>query len=288
MNFKTFLKEDYVSPYLIAEIGINHNGNLNIAKKLIDASFATNWHCVKFQKRNPDKAVPDNQKNKIRDTPWGKIKYIDYKHKIEFKKDQFDIIDEYCSKKPIDWSISVWDEDSLDFSKFYNLPFLKIPSALNSNLDFIERCMSFNKFIIISTGMVSSKEIDEVVDLFRKKNFDQFSILHCNSSYPTPPNEINLNVIPELIRKYDCLVGYSGHEINIEPSVIAVALGAKIIERHVTLDHNMWGTDQKSSLEVEGMTLLQKRIEQVPIYLGNKLKEVTPSEKIAIEKLKKI
>ena len=112
--------------------------------------------------------------------------------------------------------------------------------------------------------------------------------MHCNSSYPTPPNEINLNVIPELIRKYDCLVGYSGHEINIEPSVIAVALGAKIIERHVTLDHNMWGTDQKSSLEVEGMTLLQKRIEQVPIYLGNKLKEVTPSEKIAIEKLKKI
>ena len=209
MKLKDLINNNFNFPYLIAEIGINHNGSMDIAKKLIDASYATNWHCVKFQKRNPDKAVPESQKNLIRQTPWGEMTYIDYKRKIEFNDKEFDYINDYCSQKPIEWSFSVWDEDSIEFSKKYNLPYLKIPSALNGDLGLIDKLIHLNKFLIVSTGMTDDKGVDSIVDLFRKNNFNKFALLHCNSSYPTPPDEINLNIIPELIKKYDTIVGYS-------------------------------------------------------------------------------
>ena len=188
--------------YFIAEIGINHNGDLNIAKKLIDASHATNWDCVKFQKRNPDVCVPDKQKNIIRDTPWGKIPYIEYKHKVEFGKDEYDEISKYCRDKNIDWTVSVWDIDSVDFIKNYDVPFIKIPSAMLTNHELIESTINLNKHIILSTGMSTLDEIDKAVDVM--KGNCEYTLLHCNSTYPAKDDELNLRVINTIQKSYDC------------------------------------------------------------------------------------
>jgi len=272
-------------PYLIAEIGINHNGDLDIAKKLIDATNACGWHCAKFQKRNPDICVPEDQKNIIRETPWGKMTYLDYKYKVEFEKKEYDIINSYCSDKSIAWTASVWDQDSLNFVCNYSVPFIKIPSAHITNKELIIECAKTKIPLIISTGMSDWKIIDEAVEIITKFT-TQFVVLHCNSTYPAPQDELNLNVIPEMKKRYDCMIGYSGHEYNLEPSVLAATLGAKIIERHVTLDHNMWGTDQGSSLEVHAMDLLRKRLKNIKKILGGKNKFITNSEKPVMKKLR--
>ncbi len=263
--------------YLIGEIGINHNGDMQIAKKLIDAVFACNWDCAKFQKRNPDICVPEHQKNKMRETPWGNIKYIDYKYKVEFGQNEYDYINKYCQEKPIDWTASVWDYDSLDFLMQYDLPFLKIPSAMISDTKLVEECAKSGVAICISSGMSSLEEVDKAVNSVMKFT-DNFVLMHTNSSYPTPPEELNLSLIPFYKERYNCTVGYSGHEEKLEPTVIAVTLGAKVIERHITLSHNLWGTDQKSSVEVVGMDILRKRIENVDLVIGTPIKEVTKSE----------
>ena len=272
-------------PYLIAEIGINHNGDLDIAKKLIDATNACGWHCAKFQKRNPDICVPEDQKNIIRETPWGKMTYLDYKYKVEFEKKEYDIINSYCSDKSIAWTASVWDQDSLNFVCNYSVPFIKIPSAHITNKELIIECAKTKIPLIISTGMSDWKIIDEAVEIITKFT-TQFVVFHCNSTYPAPQDELNLNVIPEMKKRYDCMIGYSGHEYNLEPSVLAATLGAKIIERHVTLDHNMWGTDQGSSLEVHAMDLLRKRLKNIKKILGGKNKFITNSEKPVMKKLR--
>jgi len=253
--------------YFIAEIGINHNGDIQIAKQLIDASFACNWDCVKFQKRNPDVCVPEHQKNVIRKTPWGEMTYLEYKHKIEFGKKEYDYIDIYCKEKRIDWTVSVWDLDSLDFISGYDVPFIKIPSAMLTNDSLLFEATRIGKKIILSTGMSTIEEIDHAVDILKEKG-DSFSLLHCNSTYPAPRDELNLNNIKMLSERYGVPVGYSGHETDLEPSVIACVLGANIIERHITLDHEMWGTDQRSSLEVHGMDLLRKRCANIDTVLG--------------------
>lgn len=271
--------------YLIGEIGINHNGDIDIAKKLMDAVNACGWHCAKFQKRNPDVCVPENQKNKLRQTPWGEIKYIDYKHKIEFREKEYDIIDSYTKDKKIDWSASVWDIDSLNFLMNYNIPFIKIPSAMLTNYELVEESAKTNKTIIMSTGMSEVQEIDKSVNLILKHN-QNLVLMHTNSSYPTPVNELNLQLIPFLKERYGCVVGYSGHEEDLEPTVIAVALGARVIERHITLSHDMWGTDHKSSLEVHAMNMLRKRIKNINLMLGNGKKEITRSEVSIREKLR--
>jgi len=263
--------------YKIAEIGINHNGDMDIAKKLIDAAYVTGWDCVKFQKRTPDICVPDEQKNKIRQTPWGNMKYIDYKHRIEFEKKEYDIIDEYCKSKPIDWTVSVWDLPSLDFILDYEIPFIKIPSAHLTNLDLIERTAKTNKPIIISTGMSTLEEIDNAYNIIIKHNTN-LVIMHCNSTYPAPSDELNLKVIESFEKRFNAIIGYSGHEYPLEPTVIAAVLGAKVIERHITLDHNMWGTDQKSSLEIDGMDKLVRRLSMVNMIIGDGEKKLTPSE----------
>lgn len=264
-------------PYLIAEIGINHNGDLQIAKKLIDATFACSWDCVKFQKRNPDIAVPEKQKNVMRDTPWGKMTYIDYKHKIEFGKKEYDYINKYCKEKPIDWSVSVWDMDSLEFSMQYNLSFLKIPSAMLTNHELLAASAKSGIPILISTGMSTLKEIDESVNLLEKYS-KSYAVMHCNSSYPAKLDELNLKVIMNFKERYNCVVGYSGHEYDLEPTVLAVSLGAMVIERHITLSHNMWGTDQKASLEIHAMDMLRKRLLDIDVILGSGEKTVTASE----------
>ena len=272
-------------PYLIAEIGINHNGDINIAKKLIDASNACNWDCVKFQKRDPDVCVPEEQKSVERDTPWGKMSYIDYKYRMEFGLDEYLDIDKYCREKPIDWATSVWDLNSLEFMTQFDVPFVKIPSAQITNKKLIEALSQIDQFYILSTGMMNWKMVDGVVNVLEKHNL-KYALLHCNSTYPAPHDELNLSVIPEMKKRYGCVVGYSGHEFDLEPSILAIAMGAQIIERHITLDHEMWGTDQKSSLEVHAMDLFQKRMKGVRKIIGVPEKVITESEKITMNKLR--
>jgi N-acetylneuraminate synthase len=275
-----FLKEN--ETYFIGEIGINHNGDMQITKKLIDAVSACGWNCAKFQKRNPDVCVPEHQKGVMRETPWGTMTYLDYKYEVEFGKDDYDYISRYCAEKPVDWSASVWDLDSLKFLADYDLPFIKIPSAMTTNELLVSETAKVGVPIIMSTGMCELKEVDDAVNNVLKHN-SNLVLMHTNSSYPTPRDEINLNLIPFLKERYNCPIGYSGHEEDLEPTVIAVALGATVVERHITLSHDMWGTDQKSSLEVMAMDMLHKRVKDISKIMGTAEKTVTPSE-VAIRK----
>ncbi|MDP3954712.1 MAG: N-acetylneuraminate synthase family protein [bacterium] len=272
IDFKNLKK-----PYLIAEIGINHNASMQIAKKLIDAAFACNWDCAKFQKKNPDLSVPEHQKNEPKDTPWGHMTYLEYKHRMEFGKEEYDRLDIYCRAKPIDWTVSVWDLDSLEFIKQYEVPFLKIPSAHLTNHELLLGSCKTGLPIIVSTGMSTLEEIDSAVNLL-EEHASQYVLMHCNSSYPANLKELNLNVIPMLKKRYNCVVGYSGHEFGLDSTTMAVAMGAQVIERHITLDHSMWGTDQSASIEPQGMDKLYKQIRAVSWQVGDGEKRVYDSE----------
>ncbi|MHB8772534.1 MAG: N-acetylneuraminate synthase family protein [Syntrophales bacterium] len=264
--------------FMIAEIGLNHNGEVGIAKKLIDAAFACNWDCVKFQKRTPDICVPEHQKSVSRDTPWGRMTYLEYRRRIEFGEKEYSYIDHYCQEKPILWTASVWDLPSLQFMLRYDVPFIKIPSAKLVDADLLRAAATTGKPLVVSTGMSTVEEIDAAVSLLNESAKGNYILMHTNSTYPTPPEELNLSTLKFLKERYDCVVGYSGHEYDLEPSVIAVALGASIVERHVTLDHNMWGSDQSASLEVHAMDLLRKRLKHVRTCLGDGVKRLTDSE----------
>jgi N-acetylneuraminate synthase len=271
---------------MIAEIGLNHNGDIQIAKKLLDAVFATNWNCAKFQKRTPAICVPESQKNVMRDTPWGRITYLEYRYKVEFEKEQYDYIDRYCKEKPIAWTASVWDLKSLEFIMGYDVPFIKIPSAKLTEHECLIEASKSGKPVVLSTGMSTVPEIDAAVDLLEKHAGGGYVLMHTNSVYPAPPEELNLRVINFLKERYGCIVGYSGHEEDLEPSVIAVSLGASLIERHVTLDHHMWGSDHFASLEVHGMSLLLKRIKNINVILGDGVKKLTEKETEVRKKLR--
>lgn len=272
-------------PYFIAEVGINHNGDLQVAKRLIDASFACQWSCVKFQKREPDICVPEHQKNQEKQTPWGKMTYLEYKKKMEFGKNEYDYIDRYCNRKPLDWTVSVWDNPSVDFIAQYNIPFIKIPSAKLTDEALLIKAVQTGRPLLVSTGMSTLQEIDKAVEILQRYN-SNFALLHCNSAYPAPKSELNLQCIKTLRERYKCPVGYSGHEDDLEPTVYAAVLGVKIFERHVTLNHKMWGTDQPASLEVMGMDVLRKRVLDVDSALGNGEKIVTETEKEIRKKLR--
>ena len=271
--------------YIIAEIGINHNGNLEIAKKLIDIAVLSGCDAVKFQKRNPDVCVPDHQKNIMRDTPWGTMTYLEYKYKVEFGKIEYDEIDRYCKEKNIAWSASPWDLDSLEFLNQYDLPFIKLPSAMLTNDELVKACSKSNKKLIVSTGMSTEEEITHAIDIIKEYTKD-FAILHCNSTYPAPLNELNLLTIKTLKDKYNCEVGYSGHEFRIGTTVASIYLGATIIERHITLDRTMWGTDHLSSVEPQGLIKLVKGIRELEEAYGDGIIQVTESEKIIRNKLR--
>lgn len=273
--------------YLIAEIGINHNGDINLASRLIDAASAVGWDCVKFQKRDPDICVPEKQKSILRNTPWGEMTYLNYKKRIEFGIDEYNFINKYCGKKSpnLDWTASVWDLNSLEFIMNFDVPFIKIPSAMLTDLQLIKESTLSKKPIILSTGMSTLEEIDDAVDVVLK-NGEKPCILHSNSCYPAPIEDLNLSVINLLKERYECVIGYSGHEYNVEPSVIAAALGAKVIERHVTIDPNLWGTDQKASLSITGMDRLYHRIKDLKTIIGKPHKVVTEGEKLIREKLR--
>ena len=272
--------------YLIAEIGINHNGDLQIAKKLIDAAWATGWDCAKFQKRTPDICVPEGQKSIIKQTPWGEITYLEYKKRIELTKNDYDCIEQYCVQKPIVWTASVWDLPSLNFILSYDVPFIKIPSAKIIDYDLLKESALSEKTLIVSTGMSTLVEVDKAVEILEKYTSKNYILMHVNSTYPAKIHDLNLNMIKVLKNRYDCLVGYSGHEYELMPSVMAPIYGACVIERHVTLDHTMWGTDQAASLEVRGMDLLSKRIHEVKLIAGDGIKNITCGEMEIRKKLR--
>ena len=259
--------------YVIAEIGINHNGDLNTAKRLIDIAAAAGCDSVKFQKRNPDVCVPEDEKSKIRETPWGKMTYLDYKYKVEFGKEEYDEIDQYCKERKIDWSASPWDLDSLEFLLQYDIPYIKIPSAMLTNDELLLAARDTGKKVILSTGMSTREEIDHAVVLLKSNIVVEpyyeiagnFVLLHCNSTYPAPIDELNLSAIKTLRGRYNCEVGYSGHEFRLGTSVAAVYLGATVIERHITLDRSMWGSDQLSSVEPQGLFKFSERKKQYNI-----------------------
>lgn len=282
----TYLVEENSQPYMIAEVGINHNGDINIAKRLMDAAYATGWNCVKFQKREPDLAVPESQKNVKRSTPWGEMSYLDYKKRIEFGKEEYDYIDSYCREKPLDWTASPWDIPSLHFLMKYDVPFIKIASATLTNDEIIAEAAESKKTVVLSTGMSTIEEIDHAVGILEKYSGNNYILMHTNSSYPTDRVDINLKMIQTLKDRYDCLVGYSGHEQDLEPSVIAASMGAVMIERHVTISHDMWGTDQAASLEIPAMGMLVGRIKNLSEMIGTGEKELSAKELAVRKKLR--
>ena len=248
---------------VIAEIGINHNGSLDLAKRLIDAANIAGCDYVKFQKREPDICVPEAQKDKMRETPWGTMKYIDYKKRIEFGKEEYDEIDRYCKDQGIKWFASVWDLPSTDFMASYT-DIGKIPSALITDLELLKYAREKFNFLIISTGMSTEDEIEEAVRVGKPD-----VIMHTNSSYPSAYEELNLNYIKHLRKKYpDAAIGYSGHEYGLVTTFAAVTLGANWIERHVTLDRTMWGSDQASSVDPVGTIKLLRGIRILEQSLG--------------------
>jgi N-acetylneuraminate synthase len=283
MNF--FKKKTINRTFFIAEIGINHNGNLENAIELISAAKLSGCDAVKFQKRTPEICTPKSQWEILRETPWGKIKYIDYKKKIEFGKKEYDEINKFCKKNEILWTASCWDIPSVKFIEKYNVPFHKVASACITDFYLLRELKKTKKSIIISTGMSSEKQIEKAVRLLTQKNL---TILHCNSSYPAPNEQLNLSYITKLKKKYkNSIIGYSGHEINLAPTVAAVVLGAKVIERHITLDKTLWGTDQQSSIEPLGFARLIKDIRTVEKSLGQPIKKIYPEEKKMMMKLRK-
>ena len=259
---------------IIAEIGINHNGDLNIAKKLIDVAVVAGCDYVKFQKRNPDVCVPEEQKNVMKDTPWGEMTYLEYKHRMEFNKDEYDVIDAYCKEKGIKWFASVWDEDSIDFmSKYTHI--MKIPSALITQDNLLYHARERSKYLMISTGMSDEEEIEHAVKV---SNPDL--IFHTNSAYPSPIEDLNLNYILWLKEKYtDREIGYSGHEFGLIPTYASVVIGATWVERHITLERTMWGSDHMASVEPHGLIKLVKDIRSIEKSMGTKSpREVFDSE----------
>ena len=272
-------------PYLIAEIGINHNGSIKLAKKLIDLAKKYNFDAVKFQKRNPEISTPNIQKDQIRNTPWGTMTYLNYKKKIEFGIKQFNEIDKYCRKIKIEWFCSPWDIDSVNFLKKFKIKKNKIASAMITNLNLLEAVAKEKKFTLISTGMSSMKDISNAIKIF-KKNKCKFALMHCVSTYPCPEEDLNLSMIKTLKNKFKCDVGYSGHESSVSPSIAAWVLGANYIERHITLDRSMYGTDQSASLSEQGMSQISNILFRMPNILGNGIKKITADEKKLIKKFK--
>lgn len=272
--------------YVIAEIGINHNGSLDLTKKLIDGAAAAGCDAVKFQKRTPEKCVPKDQWHIERDTPWGRMTYIDYKHKIEFGKDDYAAIDEYCKGKGITWFVSAWDEDAVTFMEQFDTPCYKVASASLTDYDLLKAMKATGRPIMISTGMSTMEEISATVELLGQKNL---LIAHATSMYPCPVESLNLKMIHTLKGLYpSCPIGYSGHETGLAPTGAAVAMGATFVERHITLDRAMWGTDQAASVEIGGLAKLVQNIRDIERAMGDGVKRIYEPEIAQRKKLRRV
>lgn len=270
--------------YITAEIGINHNGDLGIAKKMIYEAHRNGLDSVKFQKRTPEICVPRDQWDIMRETPWGYISYIEYRRKMEFGQAEYAEIDRYCRELGIDWFASVWDEPSVDFLEQFNPLAYKVPSAALTDAGLLKKLRASGRPIILSTGMSTMEQIRAAVQIV---GIDNLIITHATSTYPCDPHELNLRVIQKLRDEFSCPIGYSGHEVGLIPSVVAVAMGACLIERHITLDRAMWGSDQAASVEPQGFERLVKYIRTTEASLGDGEKRVYESEQSSLKKLRR-
>lgn len=271
--------------FVIAEAGINHNGSLDLAKQLIDLAHETGCDAVKFQKRNPDVCVPENMKEVVRETPWGTMTYLEYKKRIEFGHQEYSEIDKHCKNVGISWSASAWDLDSLLFLDEFDLPFHKIASALSTNLEFVREVAHRRKRTYASVGMCSYEDIDNLVEIFAEAQCELI-LLHTISNYPAAESELNLRMIETLSKRYGVRVGYSGHEPSVTPSIVAGVMGAVAIERHITLDRTMWGTDHAASLEKPGLSQLVNALRKIPIVSGDGVKKEVPGESQMASKMR--
>lgn len=270
--------------FIIAEIGINHNGDMELVKKLIDLAVKAGCDAVKFQKRTINKVYSEEYLNSYRESPWGYTQR-EQKNGLELNYDQYVEIDKYCKEKNIEWFASAWDIDSQLFLQKFNLKYNKIASAMLVNYELLRTVAMERKYTFISTGMSSYDEIDRAVKIFREENCP-FELMHCNSTYPMENKDANLKLIEELKKRYGCKVGYSGHEKGILVSICAVALGATSIERHITLDREMYGSDQKASIEANELIELVKNIREVELILGDGNKVLSEEELKVKEKLR--
>ena len=270
--------------FVIAEIGINHNGSVELAKKMIDIAVTTGCDAVKFQKRTVDVVYSKEELAKERKSVFGNTNG-DLKRGLEFDYEQYKEIDEYCKAKKIMWFASCWDEQSVDFMDQFDIPCYKIASACLTDDNLLKYTKSKGKPILISTGISTMEQIEQAVDILGE---DNLIIYHCTSTYPSDSFEMNLKVIPEFKKRFNCPIGYSGHERGISPSVIAVVLGANSVERHITTDRTNWGSDQAASLETSGLYHMVRDIRQVPEILGDGIKVVYPREIPIIEKLRRV
>ena len=270
--------------FIIAEIGINHNGSLEMAKKMIDIAVTTGCEAVKFQKRTIDVVYTKEELEKERISVFGTTNG-DLKRGLEFGEKEFEEIDSYCKQKNIIWFASCWDEASVDFIDKFNPPCYKIASASLTDDNLLQHTRKKGKPVILSTGMSTMEEIRHAVSILGE---DNLIILHCTSTYPSNANEMNLRVIESFKKEFSCPIGYSGHERGITPSVIAVAIGANVVERHITLDRTNWGSDQAASLETAGLYHMVRDIRQTPVLLGDGVKVVYPRELPIIEKLRRV
>lgn len=271
--------------YVIAEIGLNHNGDVGIAKQLIDIAASAGCDAVKFQKRTPLICVPPDQQSIERDTPWGRMTYLDYRYRVEFEEPEYAEIDNYCQKKNVQWFASPWDVPSVAFLEKFGAVAHKVASASVTDIELLEALRDTSKPIICSTGMSTLEEIDAAVETLGK---DNLILMHATSTYPMPPEEANLRTIGTLQERYGVPVGYSGHERGLQISLAAVALGAVGVERHITLDRTMWGSDQAASLEPEGLRHLVRDIRILQDALGDGVKRVFEGELAPKKKLRRV
>ena len=270
--------------FIIAEIGINHNGDIEIAKKLISMAKNSGCDAVKFQKRDINTVYSLEELDKPRQSPWG-ITQREQKQGLEFGKKEYDEINNYCNSNNIEWFASAWDIKSLQFLDSYEFKYQKVASALITHSAFLEELSKRKKHTFISTGMSDYLTIDKAVDIFKKNNCS-FELMHTVSAYPCPEDKLNLHLIQKLKEKYKCNVGYSGHEPSVSPSIIAVALGASSLERHITLDRSMYGSDQSASLEYSGLRELVSVVRKIPTAIGNEEKKLFDCEKDVAKKLR--
>jgi N-acetylneuraminate synthase len=272
--------------YMIGEIGLNHNGDVEIAKQLIDVAVESGAQAVKFQKRTPEIATPEHMRDVPRETPWGTMTYLDYRRRVEFGEAEYLEIASYAMRAGIDWFASPWDVPSVEFLEKLDVVAHKVASASLTDLELLDSLAATGKPIILSTGMSTIDEIDRAVETL---GTDRLVIMHATSSYPMPPEEANIRMIETLrLRFPDVPIGYSGHERGLQISLAAVALGAVAVERHITLDRAMWGSDQAASLEPQGFEHLVRDIRIIGEALGDGVKRVFPGEEAPRAKLRRV
>jgi len=271
--------------YVIGEIGINHNGDLDVAKQLIEIAADAGCNAVKFQKRTPEICVPQDQRDRERETPWGVMTYMAYRERVEFGKDEYAEIAKHCADNHLDWFVSPWDVPSVDFTEQFEPVAYKIASACLTDNELLDRVRDTNRTVILSTGMSDMDQIRAAVAIL---GMERLIITHCTSTYPCKADEINLSVMGALRDEFNCPVGYSGHESGLQITIAAAAMGAAVIERHITLDRTMWGSDQAASVEPGGLIRLVRDIRVVEKAVGDGIKRVYDSERPLIDRLRRI